>query len=326
MGVEHPPLVPAQVDHQRRLPDRRARRSRAVRPLRSRRCICTSGRSWWSCDTNWAATPAVASPDSTRTGRERSASRAVSSSSAPSGAASSVACTLASSTETCVPTRARRLLTDALGRRSQLAHEVALDRVLQRAEAVVPELGREPHHRRGTDLRRCGEVGDGAEADGLRRGEDRFGDPAFGRRQLRALGPDAFGHLHGPRRYTAPSNRRALRCGDTGHMAMPPPPSRAFASDNAAGRAPGGDRGGAARKPRPRPRVRRRRAHPRVRATVLRAVRPGRRHLPHVQRHGRQRDGAHRARPPRRCRRSAPTGRTSTSTRRAPPSGWSAPS
>ena len=50
-----------------------------------------------------------------------------------------------------------------LGRRPELAREVALDRRLQLAEAVEPELGGQAHHGGGARPRRLGELGDRAE-------------------------------------------------------------------------------------------------------------------------------------------------------------------
>ncbi len=87
-------------------------------------------------------------------------------------------------------------LADALGSGSQLLGEVALDRRLQGAEALEPELGGEAHDGRRTGGGRLGEVGDGAEADELRALEDDLGDTPLGRRQLRPGVPDPLLHLH----------------------------------------------------------------------------------------------------------------------------------
>ena len=87
-------------------------------------------------------------------------------------------------------------LADALGRRSQLAGEVVLDRSLERAESVEAELGGQPHDGGGPRRRRFGEVGDGAESDQLGSGEDDFGDPTFGRREIGSGPPDSLDHLH----------------------------------------------------------------------------------------------------------------------------------
>ena len=77
-------------------------------------------------------------------------------------------------------------LADALGGRPELAGEVALDRRLQRAEAVEAELGGEAYDGGGSGLGRAGEVGDGAEADELGAFEHDLGDPTLGRGQLRS--------------------------------------------------------------------------------------------------------------------------------------------
>jgi hypothetical protein len=72
---------------------------------------------------------------------------------------------------------------DALSSREELCGEFALYVALQADEAFVPELGGEPHDRRCSRFGRCGHIGNGAESDDLRRGQQDVGNATLRRRQ-----------------------------------------------------------------------------------------------------------------------------------------------
>ena len=74
-------------------------------------------------------------------------------------------------------------LADSLGGGSQLARQFVLHRLLQVAEPGESQLGGEADHR--CRARACGgsEVGNGAEPDELRPGEQRLGDATLGARE-----------------------------------------------------------------------------------------------------------------------------------------------
>ena len=83
-------------------------------------------------------------------------------------ALSSVACTLSSSSCRCATDDvAGGRLADPLGRRAELAGQVVLHRCLQRGEAVEAQLGGQAHHGRRARSCCCGQIGHRAERDQL---------------------------------------------------------------------------------------------------------------------------------------------------------------
>lgn len=75
----------------------------------------------------------------------------------------------------------RAQLSDALGGRQQLCREFVPNRLLQRDEAFVAELGRQADDGRRAGICSGGDLGDRAEGDDLRCGEHDVGDLALGR-------------------------------------------------------------------------------------------------------------------------------------------------
>ncbi len=133
-------------------------------------------------------------------------------------------------------------LADPLGGRAQLPGQVVLDRRLQGAEAVEPELGGKSNDggSPGLSLRR--EVGDGAERNEIRVLQDRLGNTTLGAREMSAGGGDALGDLQlshvGTKASAGEYPRGApVDCPYCG-VQLPPPPQRSFASDNASGAHP----------------------------------------------------------------------------------------
>ena len=88
------------------------------------------------------------------------------------------------------------LLADPLGRRSELAAQVALDGVLQPDIPVVAELVRQPHDGRRAGAGSMRQIGDRAEPDDLGCIEEHLRDPAFSRSELITAFADPVGDAH----------------------------------------------------------------------------------------------------------------------------------
>ena len=202
MSIEDPPFVATQIDHHRRrivrAPRASSRRTATSLPLQD---ATRRPRNWWSLSGELVSHPdrRLAGDDQDRAGPPASVGETVRSAAARStGSADSiVARTLVSSRltsavlEICRWSRGSARPPDGAGSvRSRCMHCCRV------GVAVEAELGGQSNHRGRPHIGRPGQLGDGAETDCLRRRQDRFGDPALGRRQRATVASDALGHLH----------------------------------------------------------------------------------------------------------------------------------
>jgi hypothetical protein len=86
--------------------------------------------------------------------------------------------------------------TDAFSSGAELRGEFALHVALQIHEAVVPELGGKSHHGGGSGFGRCSDLGNCAEGDDLRRGEQDVGNATLRLRERGAARLEALCDRH----------------------------------------------------------------------------------------------------------------------------------